>query len=579
MSKLIALMLSFFAFVSGFNINFLATALDNVLSIITGIPFLENSINDDFLDSLSQENIKLISRDTAFRNNLVMFVTQDDASILEKRRVLKENDLTLLGWCCQANFYIASCSPKSYLSLKNLSDGITENYDFIIKAMPVELAKIEPTYTPNDEMWRGNGYNAYEQINAREAWNYSEYFNPIKVGVIDDGFNTQHEELAGDISFPGCLAEKRNRPSKHGTAVASVITAKHNNSVGFAGICDNAQIIAYDWLPQKGQIWNETLSILFGFLRLVKSGGKVINMSLGISNAIKENPNEMRLAAESTGTISSLLMSVMLGKGFDFVVVQSAGNGDSKSRPVDSFYSGFFCSVNPDTIYLHRKVRDIDIYSRIIIVTSSNLEGQGNASFANYGDTVDIAAPGEEVFVANENHYYTGYGTSFSAPLAAGTAALIWSINPNLTGAQVKEMLISSSTEQITHEVSGELYPLLNCKTAVEKAVSTLGAVSRIKANYDEQELARSGDFITVTIDGISKKVSAPNGELDLIYIGSGVTIKADSATDENGYEEIYQQATPNETVDLGLIPLPPPQGEGGKGTQKEEENNNSGGI
>lgn len=579
MSKLIALMLSFFTFFSGFNIDFLAAALDNVLSVITGVPFFENSINDDFLDSLSQENIKLTSKDTAFRNNLVMFVTQDDVSISEKRRVLRENNLTLLGWCCQANFYVASCSPKSYLSLKSLSNGITENYDFIIKAMPVELAKIEPTYTPNDEMWGGDGYNAYEQVKAREAWNYSEYFNPIKVGVIDDGFNTQHEELAGDISFPGCLAEKRNRLSKHGTAVTSVITAKHNNSVGLAGICDKAQIIAYDWLPQKGQIWNETLGILFGFLHLVKSGGKVINLSLGISNAIKENPDEVRLSAESTGIISSLLMSVMLSKGFDFVVVQSAGNGDSKRKPVDSFYSGFFCSINPDTIYLHKKVSDIDIYNRIIVVTSSNLEGEGSASFANYGNTVDIAAPGEEVFVADENHYYIGYGTSFSAPLVAGTAALMWSINPGLTGAQVKEMLISSSTEQITHEVSVEGYPLLNCKTAVECAVSSLGAVSRIKARFDEEELARKGDFITVTVDGISKKVSAPKGELDLIYLGSGVTIKADSATDENGYEEIYQQATPNETVNLGLIPLPPPQGEGGKGTQKDEENNNSGGY
>jgi cell wall-associated protease len=68
------------------------------------------------------------------------------------------------------------------------------------------------------------------------------------------------------------------------------------------------------------------------------------------------------------------------------------------------------------------------------------------ASYSNYGkSTVDVFAPGSQIYSTYPKESYEfASGTSMAAPLVAGVAALIFSQYPNLSAAQVKQILITS---------------------------------------------------------------------------------------------------------------------------------------
>jgi cell wall-associated protease len=70
------------------------------------------------------------------------------------------------------------------------------------------------------------------------------------------------------------------------------------------------------------------------------------------------------------------------------------------------------------------------------------------ASFSNYGKkNVDLFAPGAKIYTtASNNTYGFESGTSFSAPMVSGTAALIWSYYPKLSAKEVKQIILESGT-------------------------------------------------------------------------------------------------------------------------------------
>jgi subtilisin family serine protease len=81
-------------------------------------------------------------------------------------------------------------------------------------------------------------------------------------------------------------------------------------------------------------------------------------------------------------------------------------------------------------------------------VGASNHKSDKNlvARFSNYGQTkVDIFAPGVDIYsLAPDNEYKKNSGTSMASPVAAGVAALVWSYYPELSAAQLKEILMKS---------------------------------------------------------------------------------------------------------------------------------------
>lgn len=467
----------------------------------------------------------------SYINNMVMVYTLPSAARKDKQELIRSIDGTLAGLdnlsnCLQIKIEAQSREELEALCASLLLEpSVTAAYYDI--AMP-----LEGEYVPNDPYqmigscdWNGSFEQnnwAWEAIDAPKAWDYSEDFSDITVGVIDNGFWGDHEEFEDlDYTLYNAPEDKKN---SHGTSVSSIIAAKADNGKGLAGMVQNISRLRFCTLypdnindSSEGTLRSQILVGLSrvqccvskllsevsgtGFFGTEEASAKVINLSQGYTGTMGQLTDEL---IEMTGIrLSNYLMNVLYNgqkrdPAFDFLIVQSAGNGlnNKMETPQRAELTGLFAAVTESSCQkpanTFSRYTKADILERIIVVSSFTHEGGTLTSDpgASYGETVDILAPGRDIYVADFTSFIGktgGYslqkGTSFSAPFVTGTAALIWSVNPELTGPQVKAILKMSSCQTLNapdyngmfRDENGSLYsyPVLNAGNAVELAVHT----------------------------------------------------------------------------------------------------------
>lgn len=535
--KIISLIMSAVMAAASFVYTTFDSVIDTVTEFIYGLPYTSQAIKYDFFNEIDDSDVVALSEDRGFvKDKLAVFVNAD-MKFSDKVNLMATCGGLISGWCMPADLFVITYPAMTYeqavLKCKNL-----EKLNGVELAVPVMASKTRLDFTPDDCFDIANepdfnwnervpsGSNWWlEAIDARQAWDYSDYFSKINIGVLDSGFETEHPELAGKIVFPDSKQARRNMPDSHGTHVAGIISGNRNGQ-GVVGICENANLICVDWMPDFLQFWSTDISIFFGLSTLVKSGAKVINLSLGTSGSKKNNSMGFFEAVFETAA-NSYMMASLLSKGYDFVVVQSAGNGDILGDPIDARNNGHFCALNENNIFTGSKnVSASDILDRIFVVASAANDGDGTftqSSFTNVGRSVTIAAPGEDIYSSSlEGGYEYLSGTSMSAPIVTAVASLVWSVNPSFTGPQIKEILCSS-TDRVAeiftewdywYDVETLEYPMVNAKLAVEEAIrrtdSTVGTVSG-KIVGDAAEISVSGVSHTVFSDGTYSFV-APEG-------------------------------------------------------------------
>lgn len=357
----------------------------------------------------------------------------------------------------------------------------------------------ERTEKGNEETPSGNDWWA-EAIGAYSAWDgYSDMVQSIRIGMIDSGFNLEHEELCGKSTM---LNE--NTPNPHGTGVAAVAAAA-NNAVGIRGVADQAELLCIDWAQD-----NE-VSLLSGteYLQLmnlaISQGAKVINMSFG-----QYVMTEDVLAAEYPGfsyeayleSISSTsqqtartgllaMLQLYLEDQRNYLLVQAAGNGLNNGwMGINTETAGFFAAITEevyDTVLSgisddkrkRLKGLDYDYFDgRVIIVGAvENVRENGGyrmAQMSNFGENLDICAPGVNIYTAwgeGKDTYDTVSGTSVAAPMVSGAAAFLWSMLPQLSAPEVKRYLISNTGNRafsVNAEDRWGPYPMLNIGQAAD---------------------------------------------------------------------------------------------------------------
>jgi len=250
--------------------------------------------------------------------------------------------------------------------------------------------------TINDPFPLPTNKNALDLLNAQCAWTITKGDPNIVVGVIDTEFETTHEDLVN--TFIGVVGSQ-TYPQNHGTAVSSCVATGTNNNKGIAGIGYNTRIKGYH--ADSETLWNN-------IWQAYQDGIKIINVSwIGIGSY----PNLLAVQEMTTNGV---------------VLVVAAGNF-------------------PNEIY-HSTYADIPGVINVSGVDSNNYhETTGHA----HNQWVDVCALSYYVAVCKPgNTYGTSSGTSFAAPQVAGVAALIRSVNSNLSPADI-ENIIKSTTDPI----------------------------------------------------------------------------------------------------------------------------------
>ena len=253
----------------------------------------------------------------------------------------------------------------------------------------------------------------YQQIKAPSALKAGYTGKGVKIAVIDSGINSKHPDLnvvggASMIDNSAFIDE-----NGHGTHVAGVIAAL-NNSIGVVGAAPDAEIYSVKVLSSNGAGTLE--DVLDGIQWAIDHKMDIINLSL-TTDSDKPELHAMLKKANDLGII----------------VVAAAGNNEI----VDT--QGDYVQAGGDVLYPAR-------YKSVIAVGSTNANNR-LSGFSYTGPSVELVAPGEEIYSTFKDTYQYSQGTSVSTPFVAAVFAQYKEAYPHLTNGQLRETVKRSAID------------------------------------------------------------------------------------------------------------------------------------
>ncbi len=356
---------------------------------------------------------KVFAKNPAWVADEIIVKFDPSLSEAEKDAIAKKYNLTLKRKSRKAGKFrvFKHNDPEAILnSLKNEPGVIYAERNAYAYALMV----------PNDPYYKYQWHMT--RIGVEDAWDLSTGSGVI-VAVVDTGIKQTLEDLANTQFVPGYdFVNEDNDPTDdegHGSHVAGTIAQSTNNGVGVVGIAFNAKLMPVKVLDSRGSGTYD--DIADGIYYAVDNGADIINMSLG-------GPSSLDILEDAVNYAWS----------HGVVVVCAAGN-ESTSDP--SYPAAYDAAIS----------------------VSATTSIDTLASYSNYGSTIDIAAPGgdtgdnngdgyddmilQNTFSRTDEGYYFYAGTSMASPHVAGTAALVKAANPNLTNAEIREILETTAED------------------------------------------------------------------------------------------------------------------------------------
>jgi subtilisin family serine protease len=331
------------------------------------------------------------------------------------------------------------------------------------KAQAVDICKQADAFLPNDlvdaQYYLRNITLGGKDIRAMGGWAEARGDSNVVVAIVDSGMDWMHPDLGGTgpnyargsvwINWPeyhgspgvdddgnGKTDDVRgwdfvalgspsegwpdedvvvadNNPmdyESHGTMCAGCVAPLTDNGFGIAATAPGCKVMAVrvGWLPNgetQGVVRMDFASQ--GMIYAAGKGAKIINCSWGSSNFL------------------SLAVSTVLSQGC--LIITAAGNDDDQVASYLGAYND----------------------QRVLSVAATD-QNDAKASFSSYGTWVELSAPGVAIWTTAYNngdgsHTYTStQGTSFSSPIACGSAALLWSAQPTFSASQISSWLRST---------------------------------------------------------------------------------------------------------------------------------------
>ena len=343
-------------------------------------------------------------------------------------------------------------------------------------------------------------------MHAREAEAVNVKRAPVTVAVVDSGVEDTHPDLEGRVDTSRSVKCSVNGVATqdfygwrdefyHGTHVAGIIAANHND-IGIDGIAPEASIVAIEATNDNRLIYPEYVTC--AFMWAASHGVDVVNNSYSMDPWVYWSPTDPEQAAG----LEAATRSIKYAQGKGLAVIAAAGNEgvDIDNPTIDN--------GSPTDVPTPTKNRAVNggirVPSMLDGVAQVSAVGQaynvkpglslGRAEFSNYGNTIDFAAPGDQIYSTVPLLFYpSGYavadGTSMATPHVSGIAALIKSVHPELSGAQVIDLMkkqAAANYGRLNAPIDGREY----------RGYGFLDALDAVTSGVDQIDEAKAGTWV-----------------------------------------------------------------------------------
>ena len=310
--------------------------------------------------------------------------------------------------------------------------------------------EVSPNDPQFDQQWalRNTGQNRGQfgsDINAGSAWETTKGSQATVVAVIDSGIDFTHADLKnnqwtnpkpsaeGDVHGWDFVAGSGDIKDEqgHGTAIAGIIAAEGNNSLGTTGVLWQASLMSLRVLNNTGT--GDVAAAVEAIDYAVTHGAHVINLSWGTSGE----------SVALKGAIENAIRR-------NVVVVCSAGNSgkDLNSTP---YYPASYA-----------------IKGLITVAGSDNNDQL--ASWSNFGSVVTVAAPGTDILTTKMGGgYWNVSGTSAAAPIVTGIAGLLKTVRGTANAEAVAKAITDGARQSVSLQGKVTSAGIANAAAALTK--------------------------------------------------------------------------------------------------------------
>jgi subtilisin family serine protease len=337
---------------------------------------------------------------------------------------------------------------ERFLSVDSLTReqvaGIQTLQPDVMQARQIYLQFLEAGATPNALA------DGIESLSGQVEYGLNPEFDPRP--IVGDDYSDTEERIYGTNRVEGPEAD-------HGTHVAGIIGAERGNGLGVDGIAPAVEIMVVRTVPQGDERDKDVANAI---RYAVDNGAQIINMSFGKGfSPQKEVVDEAVRYAESRGVL----------------MVHAAGN-DGVNLDVENHF--------PNQFYEDGGTAELWID---VGASSWQAADQLAAPFSNYSRVkVDVFAPGVEILSTTpDDQYERNQGTSMAAPVVSGLAALLMAYFPELTTAQVREVILETASRFPGQEV---VQPGGGGRVAFEELSASGGIVNAYAAMERAAELS-----------------------------------------------------------------------------------------